>query len=108
VTGFTLPVLRGAGCTMGPDGFAQQRLRVETLRAHVERVEPSEGALRVVFDDDVDPELVDEFLVAEGACCGFLALGWDRDERALTIGADDEAGYDVVGGFAAVFSGGGS
>ena len=106
MSAFTLPVIQGAGCTLDEDGFAKQRARVLALRDHVERVDASDGRLRLVFDAGVDRELVYEFLVTEGACCSFLSLGWDEEERALTIGADDQAKYDVVGGFAAVFSGG--
>ena len=106
MTAFDLKVLTGAGCTADGDGFAKQRSRVERLRAHVLDVEASNGHLRIVFDEDVDRALVDEFLATEGACCTFLSLGWDDRERELRIGADDEAKYDVVGGFAAVFSGG--
>ena len=106
MSAFTLPVISGAGCTLDADGFAKQRGRVLALREHVERVETSDGKLRIAFDASVDRDLVYEFLVTEGACCNFLSLGWDESGRALTIGADDQAKYDVVGGFAAVFSGG--
>ena len=102
-----LNVLTGAGCTADGDGFAKQRARVMSLREHVLDVEASDSHLRIVFDEDVDRDLVYEFLVTEGACCSFLSLGWDDRERELRIGADNDAKYDVVRGFAAVFSGGG-
>ena len=106
MTKLDLTVRTGAGCTADADGFAKQRARVMSLREHVREVEASDSELRIVFDEGVDRELVYEFLVTEGACCSFLSLGWDEEEKALRIGADDDAKYDVVRGFAAVFSGG--
>ena len=103
--GLNLDVLTGAGCRLDADGFAAQRERVLTLRSHVERVEDEGDALRIVFGPGVDRALVDEFVATEGACCGFLSLGYDEDERALRIRSDDEQKVDIVRGFAAVFSG---
>ena len=100
--------LTGAGCTLDEGGWAQQRRRIELLRSHVERVEERGDVLHVVFDADTDRGLVDDFVATEGACCSFLSLGYDERERILRIRSDDAQSWDVVRGFAAVFSGGGS
>jgi hypothetical protein len=96
--------LAGPGCTLDEGGHAHQRARVLRLRSHVERVEADGEVLRIVFDPGVDRALVDAFVATEGACCGFLSLGYDERARVLQIRSDDEQSWDVVRGFGAVFS----
>ena len=94
-----------AGCTLDADGFSEQRDRVVALRSHVVEVHEEDHALRIEFDDAVDPALVAEFVAIEGACCGFLSLGYDRGDRVLRIATADADKLDVVRGFAGVFRG---
>ena len=100
--------LTGAGCTLDAGGWERQRARMQRLRSQVERVDERGDVLHVVFAAGTDRALVDDFVATEGACCSFLSLGYDEQERVLRIRSDDAQGWDVVRGFAAVFSGGGS
>jgi hypothetical protein len=99
-----LKTLTGAGCTLDAGGWEGQRERMHRLREHVAGVEEEGDVLRIRFDDGVDPGVVDDFVATEGVCCGFLSLGYDRSERVLRITSDDRQRWDVVRGFAAVFS----
>jgi len=108
VSSLDLTRLNGAGCTLDAGGWALQRRRIELLRSHVERVEERGDVLHVVFAAGTDRALVDDFVATEGACCSFLSLGYDERERVLRIRSDDAQSWDVVRGFAAVFSGGAS
>ena len=101
-----LKTLTGAGCTLDAGGWARQRERMLRLRSHVERVEERGDVLEVVFDAATERALVDDFVATEGVCCSFLSLGYDERGRVLRIRSDDEQSWDVVRGFAAVFSGG--
>jgi hypothetical protein len=105
VSALDLARLTGAGCTLDEGGWARQRRRIEVLRSQVERVEERGDVLHIVFAAGTDRALVDDFVATEGACCSFLSLGYDERERVLRIRSDDEQSWDVVRGFAAVFSG---
>jgi hypothetical protein len=105
VSALDLTRLTDAGCTLDAGGWARQRRRIELLRSQVERVEERGDVLHVVFAAGTDRALVDDFVATEGACCSFLTLGYDERERVLRIRSDDEQSWDVVRGFAAVFSG---
>jgi hypothetical protein len=104
VTGLDLRTLTGAGCTLDEGGWERQRDRIHRLREHVADVAEDGAVLRIQFDDGVDRGLVDDFVATEGVCCGFLSLGYDERERVLRIASDDAQSWDVVRGFAAVFS----
>jgi hypothetical protein len=108
VSTLDLTRLTGAGCTLDKGGWERQRARMQRLRSHVERVDERGDVLHVVFAAGTDRALVDDFVATEGACCSFLSLGYDERERVLRIRSDDAQAWDVVRGFAAVFSGGGS
>jgi hypothetical protein len=99
-----LKTLTGAGCTLDAGGWEQQRERILRLQEHVDSVEDDGHVLRICFDDGVDNGLVDEFVATEGVCCGFLSLGYDDRDRVLRITSGDRQRWDVVRGFAAVFS----
>ena len=93
-----------AGCTLTSDGMRTQGQRVARVRPAVQRVEHSEGSLRVAFAADVDVEVLRELVATERGCCSFLAVEYDERERVLTIASGDRP--DVVAGFARVFGGG--
>jgi hypothetical protein len=104
VTALDLKTLTGAGCTLDTGGWERQRERVDRLREHVEGVEEDSRVLQIRFDHTVDRGLLDEFVATEGVCCGFLSLDYDDRERVLRITSGDAERWDVVRGFAAVFS----
>ena len=98
-----LSLIVADGCTLTPDGLADQAGRAARLLPSVVKVRRSEDELRVSFGPGVDRALVDELVAAEQQCCSFLDVGYDEAERLLRVGAHDDQGREVVGQLAGFF-----
>ena len=92
----SLPLIVPDGCTLSPDGLADQAGRAARLLPSVARVERSTDELRVSFGQGVDRALVDEVVATEQGCCSFLEIEYDGDARLLRIGANDAQGREIV------------
>jgi hypothetical protein len=97
-----LPLVAPAGCTLSPDGLAEQRGRAEALRSSVLGVESSVEGFRVRFEAGVE-SAVAELVARERECCSFLDLGWDEGARVLSVGSSDR---EAVAAFETFFRGG--
>ena len=98
-----LPLIVADGCTLSPDGLADQAGRAARLLPSVVKVRRSEDELRVSFGPGVDRALVDEVVATEQQCCSFLEIEYDDAERLLRIGAHDAQGREIVGQMAEFF-----
>ena len=99
----SLPLLVPDGCTLSPDGLADQGDRAARLRPTVVNLDRSEDELRVSFGPDVDRALVDEVVATEQSCCSFLEIEYDGVVRLLRIAAHDAQRREIVGQMAAFF-----
>ena len=93
-----------AFCTLTPDEFRAQRERYLRVRPTVERVERGAGEARIAFAPGFDPRLVRELVETEQRCCPFFTIDVDEEARLVRIASDDPDRWDVIDGFAAVFS----
>ena len=98
-----LPLIVADGCTLSPDGLADQAGRAARLRPSVARLERSEHELCVTFSDGVDRALVEEIVATEQNCCSFLEIEYDGAARTLRIATRDAQGRGIVGQMAAFF-----
>ena len=98
-----LPLIVTDGCTLSPDGLADQAGRAAQLLPSVAKLERSEDELRVSFSDGVDRALVEEVVATEQQCCSFLEIKYDGATRLLRIAAHDAQGREIVGQMAAFF-----
>ena len=99
----SLPLIVPDGCTLSPNGLADQAGRAARLLPSVSSLARSEDELRVTFAEGVDRALVDEVVATERGCCSFLEIEYDGDERVLRIGAHDAQGREIVGQMAEFF-----
>lgn len=93
-----------AFCTLTPDGFRAQRERYLRVRPTVERVERAPGEALITFAVGFDSELVRELVETEQQCCPFFTIDVDEEARLVRIASDDPDRWDVIEGFAEVFS----
>ncbi|MBA3788494.1 MAG: hypothetical protein H0X21_07350 [Actinobacteria bacterium] len=98
-----LPLIVADGCTLSPDGLADQAGRAARLLPSVASLERSEDELHVTFGEGVDRALVDEVVATEQRCCSFLEIEYDGASRLLRIAAHDAQGREIVGQMAAFF-----
>ncbi len=98
-----LPLIATDGCTLSPDGLADQAGRAAQLLPSVAKLERSEDELRVTFGDGVDGALVEKVVATEQRCCSFLEIEYDGAARLLRIAALDAQGREIVGQMAAFF-----
>ncbi len=98
-----LPLLVPDGCTLSPDGLADQAGRAARLLPSVASVQRSEDELRVAFAQGVDRALVDEVVATEQGCCTFLGIEYDNGARLLSVGAHDAQGREIVRQLAGFF-----
>ncbi|MCP9485536.1 MAG: hypothetical protein MSC30_06725 [Gaiellaceae bacterium MAG52_C11] len=98
-----LPLIVADGCTLSPEGLADQAGRAARLLPSVAKLERSEDELRVSFADGVDRALVDEVVATEQRCCSFLEIEYGGGARLLRIAAHDAQGREIVGQMAAFF-----
>ena len=98
-----LPLIVSDGCTLSPDGLADQTGRAARLMPSVVKVRRFEDELRVFFGPGVNRALVDEVVATERQCCSFLEIGYDDAERLLRIAAHDAQGREIVGQMAGFF-----
>jgi hypothetical protein len=102
-----LPLVAPHGCSLPPEGLESQRRRALHL-GQVAGVAVAPQELRVLFGADVDRDALDELIATERDCCSFVDVTYDPAARELRIASGDERGREVVGLFAAAFSGEGS
>jgi len=98
-----LPLIVADGCTLSPDGLADQAGRASRLLPSVAKLECSEDELRVSFRDGVDRALVDEVVATEQRCCSVLEIEYDGAARLLRIAAHDAQGREIVRQMAGFF-----
>jgi hypothetical protein len=73
------------GCALDQAGLHRQLERYGRVRQGASAIEHTARRLSVQLDDQVDGRLVEQLLATERACCPFLALTWEPDERRLTF-----------------------
>jgi hypothetical protein len=76
-------------CTLDEAGQREQRARYARLARSVARVEREPEAVAVEFDQDLDPQTLEQTLAAERECCPFLAFAFDRHRRLLRVTVAD-------------------
>ena len=98
-----LPLFVADGCTLSPDGLADQAGRATRLLPSVASLERSEDELRVTFGDGVDRALVEEVVATEQQCCSFLEIEYDGAAGTLRVAAHDRQGREMVSQMAEFF-----
>ncbi len=82
-----LPVLPTTveGCGLERDALRLQGERYRQAGVGAKLVERTPRRLMIQLAEHTGEELVREIITVERACCPFLDLDWDRDQRWLTI-----------------------
>jgi hypothetical protein len=85
--GTELPVI--AECRLDLPGLRAQRERYRQLGEYLAGIDRGPRSFTVRFDPGVDSELVEETVTVERECCPFFELGFDAQQRRLTVSVQD-------------------
>jgi hypothetical protein len=94
-----------AGCALSDSGLAEQLDRYRRLGITADSIAQRDLGLVVRFGANVDLGLLEETIVIERGCCGFLTLDYDSSDRRLSIIADDPGRLVALGVLASALRG---
>ncbi|MGH2956074.1 MAG: hypothetical protein ACRDL6_03675 [Solirubrobacterales bacterium] len=83
-----LPLIEA--CELSPEGARAQGDRYSELSRWTAAIERRPRLLDVRFSREVDRELLEEAIAVERSCCSFLAIDFNPDALALSIGVAEE------------------
>jgi hypothetical protein len=86
-------------CALDEAGLRLQYERYRQAGAGARLVDRSPRRLEVILDRRVDLRLVEELVSVERECCPFFELGWEPDQRRLTVAvsqAEHEPALDAI------------
>lgn len=77
-----------SGCELDDRQRADQLARYRQLSANVTALDRDGDQARIVFDEQVHPELIEQTVAIERDCCSFFTLDYDPSARVLAIRTD--------------------
>jgi|tagenome__1003787_1003787.scaffolds.fasta_scaffold19604196_1 hypothetical protein len=89
-----LPILQ---CTLDAEGAKRQRARYAHLAAHTANVTRTADSVIAAVDVEVDPDLLNELINTERACCPFFTIEYDGERLTVAVAhTEHTAALDVI------------
>lgn len=86
-------------CSLDESGLGQQLARYRGVGNGAEVLERSPNRLVIRVGGVIPAVMVEELVAVERRCCPFFALGWEPEERCLSISVsrpEDEPALDAI------------